>query len=203
MKPRRILHSLSQRTLVITCFAIFLLAFSVRLLTWHDTRLEVAKVQSEVTKEYQRVGQLLRRDGLSGFFSASSELADPNHLGHPPGYSILLALTNSFADSSRRIQFVQIVADSLAAVLIFLIIGELFALAPAVLAGACAALSPQLAWNSVLLLPDSLAVFPILLAIYLLALTRGRARLLTFLFVGGLVGISCWLRANALLLVLF
>ena len=59
-----------------------------------------------------------------------------------------------------------------AAVLLFLIILELFSLAPATIAGLFAALSPQLAWNSVLLLPDSLATFPILLAVFLLARSR-------------------------------
>jgi hypothetical protein len=67
---------------------IFLLAFGVRVLSWHDTRLEVGKVQTVVVADYQRVAQLLRDGGLRSFFSSSSPLADLNNLGHPPGYSI-------------------------------------------------------------------------------------------------------------------
>jgi 4-amino-4-deoxy-L-arabinose transferase-like glycosyltransferase len=186
------------------CAFFFLLAFTVRLLTWHDTRFEVGKVQSSVAADYQRIAQLFRQERLRGFFSSSSALADPNHLGHPPGYSILIAVTQSvFGESNSKIQFVQIVADSLAAVIIFLIVAELFYLTPAVIAGLFASFSPQLAWNSVLLLPDSLAVLPILLSIYLLARTRHKPRLITFLIAGALIGISCWLRANAMLLMFF
>jgi hypothetical protein len=72
-----------------------------------------------------------------------------------------------------------------------------------VIAAVLAALSPQFAWNSVLLLPDTLAVVPILLAVYFLARTRDKPRLVRFVIVGALLGISCWLRANALLLTVF
>jgi hypothetical protein len=194
----------SFRARVLLAIVIFFLAFTVRLLTWHDTRFEVGKVQSSVAADYQRIAHLFRQEGLHGFFSSSSALADPNQLGHPPGYSILIAVTQSvFGESNSKIQFVQIVADSLAAVIIFLIVAELFYLTPAVIAGIFASVSPQLAWNSVLLLPDSLAVFPILLSIYLLARTRHKPRLITFLIAGALIGISCWLRANAMLLMFF
>src|SRR5688572_20476155 len=189
------------RAQVLVGIAIFLLAFSVRSLTWHDTRFEVGKVQSSVAGDYQRVAELLRQEVLRGFFSSSSSLADLNNLGHPPGYSILIALVRViFGSSNAAIQFTQILFDSFAAVLLFLIVLELFSLAPATIAGLFAALSPQLAWNSVLLLPDSLATFPILLAVFLLARSREKPRLTTFVMIGALVGLSCWLRANAMLL---
>ena len=194
-------RSRSFRARVLIAIAIFLLAFSVRSFTWHDTRFEVGKVQSSVAGDYQRVAQLLRQEGVSGFFRPSSSLADLNNLGHPPGYSILIALVQAiFGNSNAAVQFTQILFDSLAAVLLFLIVLELFSLAPATIAGLFAALSPQLAWNSVLLLPDSLATFPILLGVFLLARSREKPRLLTFLIIGALVGLSCWLRANAMLL---
>ncbi|MGZ5435211.1 MAG: ArnT family glycosyltransferase [Pyrinomonadaceae bacterium] len=186
------------------CAVIFLLAFSVRSLTWHDTRFEVGKVQSSVAGDYQRVAELLRQEGIGGFFSSSSSLADLNNLGHPPGYSILIALVRAvFGSSNAAVQFTQILFDSFAAVLLFLIVLELFSLAPATIAGLFAALSPQLIWNSVLLLPDSLATFPILLGVFLLARSREKPRLATFVMIGALVGLSCWLRANAMLLTVF
>ena len=201
------MKALGNRSLILRagiCVFIFLLAFTVRLLTWHDTRFEVGKVQSSVAGDYQRVAELLRQEGLRGFFSSSSPLADLNNLGHPPGYSILIAFVRSiFGNSNAAAQFTQILFDSLAAVLLFLIVLELFSLAPATMAGLFAALSPQLAWNSVLLLPDSLATFPILLGVFLLARSREKPRLATFVMIGALAGLSCWLRANAMLLTAF
>src|SRR5207237_9367460 len=81
----------ARRTLVLAGLLIFLVAFGVRVLSWHDTRLEVGKVQTAVTGDYQHVAQLLRQGGLSSFLSSSSPLSDLNTLGHPPGYSILLS----------------------------------------------------------------------------------------------------------------
>src|SRR5882724_8958344 len=188
---------------IVIAILIFLIAFGVRVLTWHDTRLEVGKVQSAVVADYQRVAELLRAGGVSSFFSSSSPLADLNNLGHPPGYSFLIAAVYSLKHSVAAVQFAQITADSLSAVLIFLIVAELFPLTAGVVAGLLAAFSPQFAWNSVLLLPDSISVLPILLAIYLLARGMQKPRVINFLVVGALIGLSCWLRANAMLLALF
>jgi hypothetical protein len=197
-------HSYSHRTRFGICLLIFLTACGVRFLVWHDTRLEVGKVQTAVTADYQRVAQLFRQGGVGSFLSSSSPLSDLNTLGHPPGYSILLAGTFSvFGESNTAIQFVQIICDALAAVMIFLIVAELLPLSAAVVAGMLAAFSPQFAWNSVLLLPDSLAVLPILLAIYCLVRAVRKPRLLTFLITGALIGLSCWLRANAMFLTFF
>src|SRR2546423_8418065 len=83
--------SQSRRNRFAICLLIFLVAFGVRLLSWHDTRLEVGKVQTAVTADYQRVAQLLRQGGIASFLSSSSPLSDLNTLGHPPGYSISMA----------------------------------------------------------------------------------------------------------------
>lgn len=192
------------RNRVVLVLAIFLVAFGVRVLSWHDTRLEVGKVQTAVTADYQRVAQLLRQGGVAAFLSSSSPLSNLNTIGHPPGYSLLMAVVSSlFTESNSAIQFVQIAGDALAAVIIFLIAAEVWSLSAGVIAGMLAAISPQFAWNSVLRLPDSLAVLPILLAVYCLTRAVRRPRLVTFIATGALVGLSCWLRANALLLVFF
>src|SRR6476660_9761863 len=116
------------RARLVVAVIIFLLAFGVRVLTWHDTRLEVGKVQTSVVADYQRVALLLRQGGVASFFSRASPLADLNNLGHPPGYSLLLAVIYSFKQSDTAVQFVQIAADSLSAVMIFLILSELLPL---------------------------------------------------------------------------
>ncbi len=203
--PDRFLqNSPSRRTRFAICLLIFLTAFGVRLLSWHDTRLDVGKVQTAVTGDYQRVARLIKAGGIAGFLSSSSPLSDLNTLGHPPGYSILLAgIFSACGESNTAGQLVQVGFDALAAVMIFLIVAELLPMSAAVVAGLMAAFSPQFAWNSVLLLPDSLAVLPILLAVYCLARATRNPRLISFVIAGALVGVSCWLRANAMLLTFF
>ena len=203
-EERPIREAFSPKTCVALCVLIFLVAFGVRVLSWHDTRLEVGKVQTAVTGDYQRVAQLLRQGGVASFLSSSSPLSDLNTLGHPPGYSILIASISSvFGESNTAVQFVQIICDALSAVMIFLIVAELLPFSSALIAGMLAAFSPQFVWNSVLLLPDSLAVLPILVAVYWLTRAAKNPRLATFIIAGALVGLSCWFRANAMLLTLF
>ncbi|HEY0322801.1 MAG TPA: glycosyltransferase family 39 protein [Pyrinomonadaceae bacterium] len=193
-----------RRRIIIASLIIFLAAFGVRLLSWQDTGREIEKIQTVVAGDYKRVAKLLLEGGVTSFFDSSSPLGDANNLGHPPGYSILLAFIYSVAgERDAAVQLIQITFDALCAVLIFLIVAELLPAAAGFIAGSLAALSPQFAWNSVLLLPDSLAVFPILLAVYLLARAFKRPRLAAVIAAGALIGISCWLRANALLLAPF
>ena len=204
-KQRSVIYESRWRSARLSiCFLIFLLAFGVRLLSWHDTRLEVGKVQTGVTADYKRVAELLREGGVASFLSSSSRLSDLNTLSHPPGYSILMALIQSlFGESDTAIQFVQMTGDALAAVIILLIVAELLPFCVAAIAGILSALSPQFAWNSVLLLPDSLSVLPILLALYFLTRAIKNPRLVNFVIAGALIGVSCWLRANAMLLTFF
>jgi Dolichyl-phosphate-mannose-protein mannosyltransferase len=198
-------NSQSRRARFAICLLIFLAAFGVRLLSWHDTRLEVGKVQTVVAEDYKRVARMLKEGGVASFLSSPPPVDDVNALlAHPPGYPILMSLIYSVVgESDPASQFAQIIFDGLAAVVAFLIVAELFSTGAAFIAGMLAAVSPQFAWNSVLLLPDSLAVLPILLAIYCLARAAKNPRLVTFIATGALVGISCWLRANAMLLTFF
>jgi dolichyl-phosphate-mannose-protein mannosyltransferase len=194
----------SPKQMAIASAIVFLVAFGVRLLAWQDTRSEVGKVQSVVVSDYQHTGRLVREGGVRGFFSRSGPLADPNLLGHPVGYPIVLAIVGAvLGESDTAIQFVKIACDALAAVLIFLIAIELLPFACGVIAGMLVALAPQFVWNSVLLLPDTLAVVPLLLAIYFLTRAVKRPRFITVLAAGVFVGLSCWLRANALLMAPF
>src|SRR6185369_538913 len=64
-------------------------------------------------------------------------------------------------------------------------------------------ISPHFAFYSQLLIPDSISVLPILLAIYLIIRASKRPRLITVIKAAMLLGISCWLRPNALLLAPF
>lgn len=174
---------------------IFVAALGVRFLTWQDNRYAIWKVQTSVTDGYKDSARQLVAGEFRNF------VGDINHLGHPPGYSILLAgIFRVVGESDAALHFVQIVCDAAAAVLLFLIALELVSLTAATIAGLLAAISPQFAYFSVLLLPDSLAVVPILLAVYFLIRGRKQKRIMHFAIAGALIGVSCWLRANAILL---
>lgn len=193
-----------RRRIIILSLVIFLLATGVRLLSWHDTQGEVWNVQTVVVDDYRNIARLFRQGGISSFLSRSSPLANPNTLNHPPGYSILMALIFSvFGESDQVIQFFQIACDAVAAVVVFLLVSQLLSRSTAFVSGLLVALSPQFAWNCVLLLPDSLSVLPLLLAVYCLARAYRRPRMTTIMVAGALVGLSCWLRANAMLLAPF
>ena len=190
--------SLDRRQLLLVCLALFLCAFAIRTLTWQDNRLDAWKVQTSVTHRYKESARQLANGDTKTF------LTDVPRLGHPPGYPIVLALIFKTAgESDTALQFLQITVDSGAVVVLFLISLELFSLSVSLIACFLAALSPQFAYFSVLLLPDSLIVFPILLAIYLVVASRRRLSWPRLFVAGILIGVSCWLRANALLLPLF
>jgi 4-amino-4-deoxy-L-arabinose transferase-like glycosyltransferase len=183
---------------------VFASALSVRLVCWRDARALAGAVQTSVTENYKHQARLFLENGARSFFDPRSETNDPDLLGHPPGYPFVLALVYKiFGESDAAAQIFQIVCDSLAAALVLLIAAEFLPLGAAVLAGALAALAPQLCWNSVLLLPDTLAVLPVLLAVLLLLRAEGGHALTKVFAAGALVGLSCWLRANALLLAPF
>jgi 4-amino-4-deoxy-L-arabinose transferase-like glycosyltransferase len=189
---------------VIIAGLIFLSAFGVRLLVWQNKRAEVPQVQTRVAENYKHLARLLQQNGLASFLEPSSTTRNPDLLGHPPGYSILLALIYRLAgESDLAVQLFQILCDSLAAVMIFLIAVDLLPFGVGIIAGFMAAFAPQFSWNSILLLPDTLAALPILVAIYLITRARRRPRWSTILGAGALIGVSCWFRANALLLAPF
>jgi 4-amino-4-deoxy-L-arabinose transferase-like glycosyltransferase len=210
---------------------IFFTALGVRLLNWHGHGGEVSAVQSSVVLNYKHQARLIQANGLASLHDASSTTNDPDLLGHPLGYPILLSFIYRVAESDTATQLLQIVLDSLSAVLIALIAFELFPVAVGMIAGLFAAFAPQFSWNSLLLLPDTLAALPILVAMLLIVRAcqpvgqaflpvqfktllapanlpgqsnkMDRQECLSYLAAGALIGVSCWLRANALLLAPF
>ncbi len=100
-------------------------------------------------------------------------------------------------------EFVNITCDAMAAILIFFIAAEILSKAVGIIAGLLVAFSPQLAFHSILILPESPAVLPILIAVYLIIRASKNPRVLTIITAGIFIGLSCWLRANGLLLAPF
>ena len=150
-----------------------------------DARVDARKVQSGVAADYRKTAQLINESGLRGLFDPNGPLADPNLLGHPPGYPLARSIiARLVGDSNNAIQLFQIVCDALAAVLVFFIAFEFLSFAPAVIAGLLVSFAPQFAWNSVLLLPDTLAVLPLLLAVLVLIRALRTPRFVTFAQLG-------------------
>jgi hypothetical protein len=196
-----------RRKRLLICAAIFVTAVGVRLLHWQDLHAEIEQgdtLLSDLLKDYQHnVRQMMDESALL-FVHASEEPEDARILEHPPGYSILLlGLYRLPGDPSVRLRLLQVLCDAAAAVLIFLIAAEMLPVTVGFIAGLLVALSPHLAYYSLWLTPDSLAVLPVVLATYLLVRAIRSPRLSLLLAAGAALGISCWLRANGLLLVPF
>jgi hypothetical protein len=194
----------SRARLALLAALIFLLAFGARLLSWYDAAHEVGKVQTSVTADYQRTGKLILAGGVGSFLDPASPLSDPDLMGHPPGYKFLWAASYGlFGETNAPVQLFQILCDAAAAALVFLIAAALFPTGAATVAGLLVAFAPQFTWNSILLLPDTLAVLPVLAAVYLLVRAQRRPGVWKVAGAGALIGVSCWLRANALLMAPF
>lgn len=223
---RRSPNAARSRKLLLAAL-IFFAAFGVRLVNWQGHGHEVSAVQYSVTSNYKHQATLILENGVASLYDASSSTSNPDLLGHPLGYPIVLFLVYQLAPhSDTAIQLLQMLLDSLAAVVIFLIALQFFPTAVGVIAGLMAAFAPQFSWNSILLLPDTLAALPILLAMLLIARSvevvpvgqavlpvqseegvdlkkLDRQECLSYLAAGALIGVSCWFRANALLLAPF
>jgi hypothetical protein len=195
---------LSTRAKVLISVAIFAISFSIRSIHAVDIQPlmyspdEPARGMSE---QYDREAQLI--DGGRGILVFSDwDPSDTTLLVHAPGYSMLLAVVYRFSDRSYfYAQVVQNALNSVSPIIIFLLAGELVSWRVGGVAGMMAAVSHHLAYYSNLILPDSLCALPILVSIYILV--RARHRRTTFalyLLAGLMIGLSIWLRPNALIL---
>ena len=195
---------LTRKKITVICVSIFFVATGVRLLQWQNNWLTIDKSQSRLTHRYKDEAQFLLNGDLASFVRGSTPAPDTGILMHTPGYPLVIAIIYKMSGGSdTALRLFQIFCDAASALLVFLITVEILPRAAAIIAGLLAAFSPQLAYNSLLLLPDSLAGLPILLAVYLLVRASKRPRLLTVMAAGAAIGVSCWLRANALLLAPF
>lgn len=199
---------LTRIRLTIICASIFALALGVRLLHWQDKHVDIISGKTSLSGVFSRYDKDARRMLEEGRILFPPELpadGDARMLTHPPGYSIILAAIYRMTDDPPypALWLLQMVCDGLAAVLVFLIAIELLNWKVATIAAMLVAISPHLAHYSLLPLPDSLAVLPILIAVYLIVMARKRPNVRLIIAAGACAGLSCWLRANALMLAPF
>lgn len=190
------------RRLALACLVVFAVALGVRLLYWQDNRHDF--VYQGMAEEYKAHSLTLYRGDWRGFLYGPDPPSDANVVKHPPGWPVLsAAVFHLFGPRDAPLRFVNVLLDALAAVLVVLIAAELFPFGAAVVAGLLVALSPQLAYHAVTLVPDPTAVSPLLVGVYFFVRAVKRPRLRSFVAAGAMLGVSCWLRSNALLLPFF
>ena len=200
-------NSMTYRSLTGTiaiCFSIAFLAVGVRLLLWQDNRPDFPLIFSGMVQHHKANAHVLLQGEITQFITGPAPPGDANILTYPPGYPIIMALVFRLCgESDASMRIFQILCDAAAAVLLFFVAAEVLPRKAAVIAGTLAALSPQLAYYSLLLLPDSMATLPVLLGLYFVIRAIKSQSFWTFFAAGASVGLSCWLRSNALLLAPF
>jgi dolichyl-phosphate-mannose-protein mannosyltransferase len=193
--------------LAVGCAIVFAVAFTIRLLYWQDASAEIARGDSTIqslANPYRDEVKRMRDAGGVLYPPGNIDQGDARAIGHPPGYAILMGVAMVlFGDPDTPLRLVQIILAAAQSVVIVLIAAELLPGALAIIAGSITAFSPHLAYYSIFLSPDSLAVLPILMAVYLVIRANKQPRLIPIIGAGLLVGVSCWLRPNALFLSVF
>jgi hypothetical protein len=196
-----------RRNLLLICVIIFLVALGIRLLYLQDNYLEIARLDSNIfgiRLLYQLEAQRINNQSSILIPTDPVDPGDARQIVHPPGYSILMAaIYRLFGESEALLilRQVKIIIDSVSVVVVFLIAIQMLPRGVAIIAALLAALSPHFAYYSIWHSPDSLASLPILLAILFIIRTINRPRFITILAAGAMVGLSCWLRSNPLVLV--
>lgn len=194
-------------TLVASILLVFAVALAARVLLLADQRTSIEaahEVSYTQPRHYQNAGRRILDDPVHALlFDEASDRGRERMLVHPPGYPLLIAgVFGTIGGESSTLRWVQLVIDALSAVLLYVIGTRLFRQPVALAAGLCAAVSPQLAWNALVLQPDTVAITPLLGAV-LAIVWQARPTLRPAVAAGALIGISCWLRSNTLLLAPF
>jgi 4-amino-4-deoxy-L-arabinose transferase-like glycosyltransferase len=195
----------TQRRVLALCF-ILALAFCVRGLTANFLRAHLDEpgwFPSGIYAKFDRPAQ----DWLDGRASMFW-IDDPSRTDaaiYPPGYPLWLAFIYAVTGSrsAAAVQNVQWVLDSFSVLLIVGVGVTAFGWRTGLWAGWIAALWPLLALSGAAPLADGPATWIIVGAAWLLLLAAKRQSVTWAIGAGALVGASCWLRANAMLLVFF
>ncbi len=143
-------------------------------------------------------------DGKESFFwindTSRTELAI-----YPPGFRLWLAFLYGVSGerSAHVVLRVQVVLDALSILLVVGISVTLYGWRVGLIAGALAALSPLLALYGATPMADAPTSWIVLGGVWMFTLAAKRRSWRWALGAGLMIGASCWLRANALLLAAF
>lgn len=195
------------RRRALMCLSVVLLAFCVRFLTaefigQHITDPAWFPYGIYAIFDNQAVDII---DGRTDALWVEDALANPRAATaavYPPGYSLWLAFVYRLS-GSRSALTVQSLQFTLDALFILLIVGmgvSAYGWRTGFAAGILAALSPLLAFYGATPLADAPTMWLVLGGAWMLLLAAKRLSWRWALGAGLLIGASCWLRANALLL---
>jgi 4-amino-4-deoxy-L-arabinose transferase-like glycosyltransferase len=201
---QRLSHPVTRRLLAL--FFLLALAFCVRALTANFVRAHLDDpgwFPSGIYANFDRQAQDWL-DGRSSIFW----IDDPSHTDaaiYPPGYPLWLAFVYSLTGNRTpgAVQNVQWVLDAFSVLIIVGFGVSAFGWRAGLWAGGIAALWPLLALSGAGPLADSPTAWLVVAAAWLLLLAAKRKSIAWAIGAGALVGASCWLRANAMLLVFF
>ena len=183
---------------------IVFVAFGVRLLQWQNDSLMLDKNMTRLTARYKEEAQFLLAGDLTSFVKGAKSHADTMILYHPPGYPIVIASIYKISgNSDRALRLFQVACEAVTAVLIFFIAARLIPRGAALMAALLAAVAPQLAFRSLVLLPDSLSALPLVAAILLVMKAVEDRSVRKMILAGALIGVSSWLRPDSMLLPVF
>src|SRR5678815_5898205 len=90
-KPAAV-NLLAPRCKVLIVTLIFFSALGVRLINWQSHHDEALTVQTSVALNYKHQARLIQANGVASLYDASSSTNNPDLLGHPLGYPILLSV---------------------------------------------------------------------------------------------------------------
>ena len=189
------------------CLMIVLLAFTVRLLTAEFINQHItdsAWFPHGIYAIFDNQAQDIL-DGKTNAFWVEDALESPRAATaavYPPGYSLWLAFIYRLS-GTRSVLVVQLVQLTLDALFVLLITGTgvtAYGWRAGLTAGVLAAMSPLLAFNGATPLADSPTAWMVVGGAWMLLLAMKRLSWRWALGAGLMMGASCWLRANALLL---
>jgi len=204
LRPRISSTTHSRVAISFISASIFVLSFGVRLLHWQDSYADLARrgpSTSGLARHYLGEAARIQSEGAILYPRNGVDPGDARLIVHPPGYSAFIAgLFSVFGNSEEGLRLAQILVDAISSLMVFLIALHLFRPAIAALGSCLAAMSPHFAYYSLWITPDTLPVLPLLIAIYLICRAVNRSEPGLLIAAGAMVGLSCWLRANGLLL---
>lgn len=184
--------------------AVFVCALGVRLLYATDALADLYGAEQEryrIAHFYHEAAASLAAGDDRVLFPRGLEPAETLLVGYPPGYFVVMAVVYRVTgDEMGAVLLLQCVLDAATAALLVLLGEALFSTAAGFVAGLLMALSPQFAYLSLVLKPDTLAVLPVAIALLLVLRALARPSVAPWVWAGLALGLACWLRQNALLL---
>jgi len=171
---------------------------------WQNNFLDLDKNMTRITARYKEEAQFLLAGDLTSFVKGARSQPDTMILSHPPGYPMVIALIYKISgNSDRALRLFQIACEAVTAVLIFLIAARLVPRRAAFIAALLAAVAPQLAFRSLVLLPDTLSSLPLVAAVLLIMKSVENHSIRKMILAGRLIGVSAWFRPDSVLLPIF